>query len=149
MVMFGIVTVGVVRGVPKMFRPPICRAHCAVIFAIAQLSCLYCVLSDSSHSVSAVKRGRQWSVNAMKAWPTVPCNAIKLYTELGLSVMFVLCVHCSGRSFKRQQVEFGVEFRVTRFSIEWNFVTMKEEKSYRKGRFYADNGRHHDEQGWQ
>jgi len=40
MVMLGIVTVGVVRGVPKMFRPPICRAHCAVIFAIAQLSCL-------------------------------------------------------------------------------------------------------------
>ena len=40
MVMLGIVTVGVVRGVPKMFRPPICRAHCAVIFAIAQLSCV-------------------------------------------------------------------------------------------------------------
>ena len=34
--------VGVVRetqGVPKMFTAPICRAHCAVIFAIAQLSC--------------------------------------------------------------------------------------------------------------
>ena len=34
--------VGVVResqGVPKMFRAPICRAHCAVIFAIAQLFC--------------------------------------------------------------------------------------------------------------
>ena len=39
MVMLGIVTVGVVKGVPKMFRPRICRAHCAVIFAIAQLSC--------------------------------------------------------------------------------------------------------------
>jgi len=26
---------------PKMFRASICRAHCAVIFAIAQLSCLY------------------------------------------------------------------------------------------------------------
>ena len=25
--------------VPKIFRAPICRAHCAVIFAIAQLSC--------------------------------------------------------------------------------------------------------------
>jgi len=43
MVMLGIVTVGVVRGVPKMFRPPICRAHCAVIFAIAQLSCFICM----------------------------------------------------------------------------------------------------------
>ena len=27
------------QGVPKNFRAPICRAHCAVIFAIAQLSC--------------------------------------------------------------------------------------------------------------
>ena len=26
------------QGVPKIFRAPICRAHCAVIFAIAQLS---------------------------------------------------------------------------------------------------------------
>ena len=29
------------QGVPKIFRAPICRAHCAVIFAIAQLSCFY------------------------------------------------------------------------------------------------------------
>ena len=28
------------QGVPKILRAPICRAHCAVIFAIAQLSCL-------------------------------------------------------------------------------------------------------------
>jgi len=27
--------------VPKIFRAPICRAHCAVIFAIAQLSCWF------------------------------------------------------------------------------------------------------------
>jgi len=27
------------KGVPKIFRAPICRAHCAVILAIAQLSC--------------------------------------------------------------------------------------------------------------
>ena len=27
------------QAVPKFFRAPICRAHCAVIFAIAQLSC--------------------------------------------------------------------------------------------------------------
>ena len=27
------------QGVPKNFRAPMCRAHCAVIFAIAQLSC--------------------------------------------------------------------------------------------------------------
>jgi len=27
------------QGVPKMFRAPMYMAHCAVIFAIAQLSC--------------------------------------------------------------------------------------------------------------
>ena len=27
------------QGVPKIFRTPMYRAHCAVIFAIAQLSC--------------------------------------------------------------------------------------------------------------
>jgi len=31
------------QGVPKIFRAPICKAHCAVIFAIAQLSCLYII----------------------------------------------------------------------------------------------------------
>ena len=44
MKMLGIVAVGVIReGVPKIFRAPMYRAHCAVgavIFAIAQLSCL-------------------------------------------------------------------------------------------------------------
>ena len=30
------------QAVPKIFRAPICRAHCAVIFAIAQLSCFTC-----------------------------------------------------------------------------------------------------------
>jgi len=29
------------QGVPKIFRAPMYRAHCAVIFAIAQLSCFY------------------------------------------------------------------------------------------------------------
>ena len=38
----GKVAVGVVtQGVQKIFRAPICRAHCAVIFAIAQLSYIY------------------------------------------------------------------------------------------------------------
>jgi len=30
------------QGVLKIFRAPICRAHCAVIFAIAHLSCMLC-----------------------------------------------------------------------------------------------------------
>jgi len=33
------------QGVQKIFRAPICRAHCAVIFAIAQLSCYYLPLA--------------------------------------------------------------------------------------------------------
>jgi len=41
MKILGIVAVDVVRE-PKIFTAPICRAHCAVIFAIAQLSC-YCL----------------------------------------------------------------------------------------------------------
>jgi len=39
--MLGIVAMGVYsQEVPKIFRAPIYMAHCAVIFAIAQLSCL-------------------------------------------------------------------------------------------------------------
>ena len=42
MKMWGIVAVGVVReGVPKNFIAPMYRAHCALIFAIAQLSCYH------------------------------------------------------------------------------------------------------------
>ena len=36
------------RGVPKIFRAPMYEAHCAVIFAIAQLSCLS---QDCTHRV--------------------------------------------------------------------------------------------------
>jgi len=40
--MLGVVAVGVYsQGVPKIFRAAMYRAHCAVIFAIAQLSCTY------------------------------------------------------------------------------------------------------------
>ena len=39
------------QGVPKIFRAPICRAHCAVIFAIAQLSCYnsLCLCDNTIH----------------------------------------------------------------------------------------------------
>ena len=42
------------QGVPKIFRAPICRAHCAVIFAIAQLSCLYSLYSCYSLIISNI-----------------------------------------------------------------------------------------------
>ena len=39
------------QGVPKIFRAPICRTHCAVIFAIAQLSCIiFCVHKFQLHN---------------------------------------------------------------------------------------------------
>ena len=36
------------QGVPKIFRAPMYRAHCAVIFAIAQLSCYITVITAVS-----------------------------------------------------------------------------------------------------
>jgi len=33
------------QGVPKVFRAPMYRAHCAVIFAIAQLSCFNIIIT--------------------------------------------------------------------------------------------------------
>ena len=38
------------QGVPKIFRAPICRAHCAVILAIAQLACYVCMYTLSVFS---------------------------------------------------------------------------------------------------
>jgi len=45
------------QGVPKIFRAPICRAHFAVIFAIAQLSCYLTPLSATvSEATSSTDR---------------------------------------------------------------------------------------------
>jgi len=42
MITLGIIAVGVVRESRKLSaREPICRAHCSVIFAIAQLTCYF------------------------------------------------------------------------------------------------------------
>ena len=49
---FGNSSRGRSQGVPKIFRAPICRAHCAVIFAIAQLSCFMCFCSDRPYECS-------------------------------------------------------------------------------------------------
>jgi len=42
---------------PTIFRAPICRAHCAVIFAIAQLSCLLSHYSVYWHCTRPVMYG--------------------------------------------------------------------------------------------
>jgi len=60
MKMLGIVAVGVVRESQKSFRAPICRAHCAVIFAIAQLSCTYLHFKDYKIHYFQVRNCRKW-----------------------------------------------------------------------------------------
>jgi len=49
--MLGISSLGRSQGVPKNFRAPMYRAHCAVIFEIAQLSC--CNLQLFAENVSS------------------------------------------------------------------------------------------------
>jgi len=62
-----IVAVDVVMGVPKIFRAPICRAHCAVIFAIAQLSCSFKVLA-ALITVALAECEFELSVPALESW---------------------------------------------------------------------------------
>ena len=47
--MLGIVSVGVVQWIPKNFRAPMYKTHCAVIFAIAQLSCYFKISNLCDH----------------------------------------------------------------------------------------------------
>jgi len=43
---------GRIQGIPKIFRAPMYRTHCAVIFAIAQLSCFSYVVNASASVVN-------------------------------------------------------------------------------------------------
>jgi len=56
MKILGIVAVDAVREPRKFSMAPICRAHCAVIFAIAQLSC-YQRVSIASYASAGIARG--------------------------------------------------------------------------------------------
>ena len=62
--------------VPKIFRAPICRAHCAVIFAIAQLSCLASV--SAAVAVAAVTF--YYCLNHLAVWSS---DDSALYTTAG------------------------------------------------------------------
>jgi len=55
---FGKCSRGRSQGVPKIFRAPIYRAHCAVIFAIAQLSCFVVSSERRVYVTSAYSRSR-------------------------------------------------------------------------------------------
>ena len=55
------------QGVPKIFRAPVYRAHCAVIFAIAQLSC-FCIGTDGN-GVTAFPISQSYIVCGRNAVP--------------------------------------------------------------------------------
>ena len=52
---------GRIQGVPKIFRAPTYRAHCAVIFAIAHLSCdFYCYCMWENFELKTVSTASHW-----------------------------------------------------------------------------------------
>jgi len=53
------------QAVPKIFSAPICRAHCAVIFAIAQLSCFLNPATIQCRAVRAVVNKDYHSVRVL------------------------------------------------------------------------------------
>jgi len=59
------------QGVPKIFRAPMYRAHCAVIFAIAQLSCIIYLLFAVVGVVVAAAAGGGGSIAALMGSPSV------------------------------------------------------------------------------
>ena len=58
------------QGVPKMFRAPICRAHCAVIFAIAQLSCFSVLLASFDVNSRFASAGSWFEIFTKLGHPT-------------------------------------------------------------------------------
>ena len=52
------------QGVPKIFRAPICREHCAVIFAIAQLFCCFFLWRTEKTKTRLHPFARSWLYNA-------------------------------------------------------------------------------------
>ena len=59
------------QGVPKIFKAPICRVHCAVIFAIAQLSCYHCLHLQLHHVASHFKHKQGIITEASLEWVKV------------------------------------------------------------------------------
>ena len=48
------------QGVPKFFMAPMYRAHCAVIFAIAQLSCYTLELNKGKSVLMSFEKWKPW-----------------------------------------------------------------------------------------
>jgi len=70
------------QGVPKIFRAPMHRVHCAVIFATAQLSCLVCIAAYTVMGKTAAQYLPGVSGDPCRRWLT-PCE---VYQQLVRSV---------------------------------------------------------------
>ena len=68
------------QAVAKIFMAPICRAHCAVIFAIAQLFCLVCC-QRPGHETFFLKMWRQYN-DPIRYRPTCEIRENALFATL-------------------------------------------------------------------
>ena len=85
--------------VPKIFRAPICRAHCAVIFAIAQLSC---ILLQQLIQLQLFKNSRFWHTvlhprpeyrpSLVTSWTSCVRNNLSLYNHQFTCTVTLWCV---------------------------------------------------------
>ena len=76
---------GCSQGVPKNFSTPMYRAHCAVIFAIAQLSCYICSL----YFVSAFVR-----INVFVIVIIVTYERSRTFTMSSVVLFYSFCLFC-------------------------------------------------------
>jgi len=92
------------QGVPKMFRAPMYRAHCAVIFAIAQLSCYAVVNCGFSHFI--VKRRCLLLMPALltSALVTRCCRTSWWILCSGSSLLETTLINCQSRAMNYDQL---------------------------------------------
>ena len=76
------------QGVQKIFRVPIYGAHCAVIFAIAQLSCIRCIVTHIYIVYCSWKRSSNYESciierTELSTWGTVAteCHWLCMFTQ--------------------------------------------------------------------
>ena len=83
------------QGVPKIFRAPMYRSHCAVIFAIAQLSCqlAYCLMQQQQqhgrvgrHLANRNDMRVPVSTTATRCWSCFLKKQVRMYYAPGTGV---------------------------------------------------------------
>jgi len=80
------------QGVPKIFRAPICRAHCAVIFAIAQLSCF------------RLETMGRLDILAVRRLPTLPAPVAPIFFRMMILTTYI-CLLIYGENESASGVE--------------------------------------------